>query len=87
LPDWAPIKLSTCKCDYSYQGLRADMSRGIGFMAVGWISVLLSWYLMQKFGRRVLFGAGLSLLTIIMFLVGILDCVPSQGAIWAKSTM
>jgi len=56
-------------------------------MAVGWVSVLLSWYLMQKLGRRVLFGAGLSMLTVIMFLVGILDCVPSQGAIWAKSTM
>jgi predicted RND superfamily exporter protein len=60
---------------------------GIGFMAIGWISVLLSWYLMQKFGRRVLFGVGLSVLTIIMFLVGILDCIPTQGAVWAKSSM
>lgn len=67
--------------------LYADTGRGIGFMAVGWVSVLLSWYLMQKFGRRVLFGVGLSVLTVIMFLVGILDCVPSQGAVWAKSTM
>lgn len=56
-------------------------------MAVGWISVIFSWYLMQKFGRRVLFGAGLAVLTVIMFLVGILDCVPAKGAIWAKSAM
>ncbi|KAF3035024.1 hypothetical protein E8E12_005931 [Didymella heteroderae] len=74
---------------FGLAGLDTDQAfnMGIGFMAVGWVSVLLSWYLMQKFGRRVLFGAGLSLLTVIMFLVGILDCVPSQGAVWAKSAM
>ncbi|KAJ4986660.1 Maltose permease MAL31-like protein 8 [Stagonosporopsis vannaccii] len=74
---------------FSLAGLDTDQaySMGIGFMALGWVSVLLSWYLMQKFGRRALFGVGLSVLTIIMFLVGILDCVPTRGAVWAKSTM
>lgn len=74
---------------FSLAGLDTDQAynMGIGFMAIGWVSVLFSWYLMQKFGRRVLFGAGLAVLTAIMFLVGILDCVPTQGAVWAKSTM
>lgn len=60
---------------------------GIGFMAIGWVSVLLSWYLMQKFGRRTLFGVGLTILTVLMFLVGILDLVPTTGATWAKSSL
>ncbi|KAL1592140.1 hypothetical protein SLS59_009908 [Nothophoma quercina] len=74
---------------FSLAGLGTDQAynMGIGFMAVGWISVIFSWYLMQKFGRRVLFGTGLAVLTVIMFLVGILDCVPAKGAIWAKSAM
>jgi SP family general alpha glucoside:H+ symporter-like MFS transporter len=60
---------------------------GLGFMAIGWVSVILSWYLMQKYGRRKLFGIGLVILTALMFLVGILDLVPTQGAVWAKSSL
>jgi sugar porter (SP) family MFS transporter len=60
---------------------------GIGFMAIGWVSVLLSWYLMQKFGRRTLFSVGLTTLMVLMFLVGILDLVPTTGATWAKSSL
>ncbi|KAF2475978.1 maltose permease [Lindgomyces ingoldianus] len=60
---------------------------GIGFMAVGWVSTCLSWWLMAKFGRRPLYNTGLALLTIIMFLVGILDVVPTHGALWAQSAL
>ncbi|KAF2017508.1 sugar transporter [Aaosphaeria arxii CBS 175.79] len=60
---------------------------GIGFMAVGWVSVILSWYLMQKFGRRPLYNLGLLILTIDMFLIGILDVVPAKGALWGQSAL
>jgi sugar porter (SP) family MFS transporter len=74
---------------FSLAGLNTDQAynMGIGFLAVGWISVLFSWYLMQKFGRRPLYNIGLVILTIIMFLVGILDVVPTKGAVWAQSAL
>jgi MFS family permease len=74
---------------FSLAGLNTEQAynMGIGFMAVGWVSVLFSWYLMQKFGRRPLYIIGLAILTIIMFLVGILDVVPTKGAVWAQSAL
>jgi sugar porter (SP) family MFS transporter len=74
---------------FSLAGLNTEQAynMGIGFMAVGWVSVLFSWYLMQKFGRRPLYIIGLAILTVIMFLVGILDVVPTKGAVWAQSAL
>ncbi|PSN71776.1 sugar transporter [Corynespora cassiicola Philippines] len=74
---------------FSLAGLNTEQAynMGIGFMAVGWISVIFSWFLMQKFGRRPLYIIGLAILTIIMFLVGILDVVPTKGAVWAQSSL
>lgn len=74
---------------FSLAGLNTEQAynMGIGFMAVGWVSTLLSWYLMQRFGRRPLYNIGLTILTIIMFLVGILDVVPTKGAVWAQSAL
>lgn len=63
----------------------------VGFLAVGFVGTLLSWILISKFGRRRIYNIGLALLTIIMFLIGILDCVPNYvnrpGVIWAQSTL
>lgn len=74
---------------FGLAGLNTDQAylMGIGFMAVGWISVLFSWFLMQKYGRRPLYNIGLTILMIIMFLVGILDVVKAKGAIWAQSAL
>jgi SP family general alpha glucoside:H+ symporter-like MFS transporter len=60
---------------------------GIGFLAVGWVSTVFSWYLMQKFGRRPLYNTGLTILMIIMFLVGVLDVVPTKGAVWTQTAL
>ncbi|KAF5875971.1 putative maltose permease protein [Botrytis fragariae] len=66
-----------------------DMS--VGFLAVGFVGTLLSWILISKFGRRRIYNIGLAMLTTIMFLIGILDCVPNYvnrpGVIWAQSTL
>lgn len=74
---------------FSLAGLNTKdaYNMGIGFMAVGWISVILSWFLMQKFGRRPLYNIGLTIQMIIMFLIGILDVVPAKGALWAQSSL
>lgn len=72
---------------FQQAGLNNEQSynMGIGFMAVGWVSTVMSWFLMQKFGRRPLYNIGLSIMTIIMFLVGILDVVPTKGAVWGQT--
>ncbi|KAF2868769.1 sugar porter family MFS transporter [Massariosphaeria phaeospora] len=72
---------------FGLAGLNTEQAylMAIGFMAVGWISVIFSWFLMQKFGRRPLYNTGLTILMIIMFLVGILDVVPTKGAVWAQT--
>jgi SP family general alpha glucoside:H+ symporter-like MFS transporter len=74
---------------FSLAGLNTQQAynMGIGFLAVGWVSTVFSWYLMQKFGRRVLYNSGLTILMTIMFLVGILDVVPTKGAVWAQSAL
>ncbi|KAI1820929.1 putative maltose permease [Xylaria intraflava] len=62
---------------------------GIGFLAVGWVSTVISWYLMGKFGRRRIFNTGLSLCVILMLIIGILDSIPGRpsGAVWAESSL
>ncbi|KAF2246430.1 maltose permease [Trematosphaeria pertusa] len=74
---------------FSLAGLNTEQAydMGIGFLAVGWVSTIFSWFLMQRFGRRILYNLGLTILMIIMFLVGILDVVPTKGAIWAQSAL
>ena len=44
---------------------------------------------MVKFGRRTLYNYGLSVLVVLQFVIGILDCVPGRpsGAIWAESAL
>lgn len=63
----------------------------VGFLAVGFVGTLLSWILIAKYGRRRIYNIGLAVLTTIMFIIGILDCVPNYenrpGVIWAQSTL
>jgi len=70
-------------------GKAFDMS--VGYLALGWVCTCLSWILISKFGRRRIYNIGLAVLTIIMFLIGILDCSPDfenrPAIIWAESTL
>ncbi|KAF2732675.1 sugar transporter [Polyplosphaeria fusca] len=74
---------------FNLAGLNTDQAynMGIGFMAVGWVSTIFSWFLMARFGRRPLYNTGLAILMIIMFLVGILDVVHTKGAVWAQVSL
>ena len=66
-----------------------DMS--IGYLAVGFVGTLLSWYLLSLLGRRFIYNTGLLALSLLMFLIGILDCAPNYssrpGVIWAQSAI
>ncbi|RYO93115.1 hypothetical protein DL766_010141 [Monosporascus sp. MC13-8B] len=62
---------------------------GIGFLAVGWVCTVLSWFLLARFGRRRIFNVGLSVLIFLMFIIGILDSIPGRppGVAWTESTL
>ncbi|SMR44099.1 unnamed protein product [Zymoseptoria tritici ST99CH_3D1] len=63
----------------------------LGFLGLGFLGTLLSWVLIIRYGRRVIYNVGLASLVVLMFLIGILDCVPSYSAnhplIWAQSSL
>jgi MFS family permease len=63
----------------------------VGYLAVGFVGTLLSWVLITKVGRRRIYNYGLATLTVMIFLIGILDCAPNYtnrpGVIWAQSTL
>ncbi|KAG0646904.1 Maltose transport MAL31 [Hyphodiscus hymeniophilus] len=84
--------LITGYCVYFFElaGLNPDnaFDFGVGVLAVGFVGSILSWFLIARFGRRDIYNWGLVLLTILVFLVAILDVVPrSQSVIWAQSSM
>ncbi|KAL7624244.1 hypothetical protein AAE478_005803 [Parahypoxylon ruwenzoriense] len=62
---------------------------GIGFLGVGWVCTVLSWFLIACFGRRRIFNVGLSVLIFLMFIIGILDSIPGRpsGVAWAESSL
>ncbi|EPE06962.1 maltose permease [Ophiostoma piceae UAMH 11346] len=54
-----------------------DMS--IGFMGMGFVGTIASWFLILRWGRRTIILAGLTVMMVLMFIVAILDCVPRPG--------
>ncbi|KAI2622825.1 putative maltose permease [Xylaria nigripes] len=70
-------------------GERDAFYLGIGFLAVGWVSTVISWYLMGQFGRRRIFNVGLSCCVALMLIIGILDSIPGRpsAVIWAESSL
>jgi len=58
-------------------------------LAVGFVGTIVSWFLLVRFGRRTIYNTGLASLVILMFIIGILDCIPGRpsGVTWAESTL
>lgn len=67
------------------QGSAFDM--GIGVTACGVLGNITSWFTVNRFGRRSLFVTGIFTLTVILFIIGILDVVPTSGAKWVQSSL
>jgi hypothetical protein len=64
---------------------------GVGFLAVGFLGTILSWFLLIYFGRRTICNSGLCLLAGLQIVIGILDCAPNYitrpSVIWAQSSL
>ncbi|KAH7079870.1 maltose permease [Paraphoma chrysanthemicola] len=58
---------------------------GVGVTACGVLGNALSWFTVNRFGRRFWFILGMSILTALLFLIGIMDVVPSSGAKWVQA--
>ncbi|KAK8094147.1 major facilitator superfamily transporter maltose permease [Apiospora hydei] len=76
---------------FKLAGLPTDKAfdMGIGFLAVGFVATIISWYLLTIFGRRPIYLHGLSALVVLQLLIGILDCIPGRpaGVAWAESSL
>ncbi len=61
---------------------------GVGLLAVGFVGTCLSWPLILRFGRRDIYNYGLVLLTLLVFLIGILDVASHTSTIsWVQSSL
>ncbi|KAJ9614246.1 hypothetical protein H2200_002382 [Cladophialophora chaetospira] len=78
---------------FQLAGLDGDKAfdMGIGYLALGWIGTVSSWFLMLRVGRRRIYNIGLLIMAIIMIVIGILDCAPDYldrpSIIWAQSSL
>lgn len=58
---------------------------GVGVTACGVAGNISSWFVVNSFGRRKIFIGGMAALTTLLFLIGIMDVVPSGAAKWVQS--
>ncbi|EEH07735.1 maltose permease [Histoplasma capsulatum G186AR] len=74
-------------------GLSTDdaYNMGISLLGVGFLGCILSWILLAYFGRRAIYSSGLLGLATILFIIGILDCVPNYmqrpSIAWVQTSM
>lgn len=75
---------------YEQTGLSANTSYASGLAGSGdaWFSTMISWLYLTRWGRRDIFLGGLSLLTTVLFLIGILACVhQTESVSWVQSIL
>ncbi|KAF9872166.1 sugar porter family MFS transporter [Colletotrichum karsti] len=76
---------------FQQAGLPTDKAfdMAIGFLAVGFLGTVISWYFLIHYGRRTIYLTGLAALVVLQLLIGILDCVPGRpsGVTWAESSL
>jgi SP family general alpha glucoside:H+ symporter-like MFS transporter len=73
---------------FSQAGLNATdtYKLNLGTTGIAWTGTVLSWFLLNKFGRRTIYVTGFAILTTVLLLIGILACPPQTSAIkWAQS--
>jgi len=60
---------------------------GLGVTGCGVVGNLISWTVINTLGRRKTFIAGMVALTTILFLIGILDVIPTSAAKWVQASL
>lgn len=59
---------------------------GVGVTACGVAGNALSWFVVNSYGRRPVFLAGMVSLTILLLVIGIMDVVPTDAAKWVQAS-
>jgi hypothetical protein len=59
---------------------------GVGVTACGVVGVIISWSAINNFGRRKLFISGMVGMTLVLFLMGILDFIHTSAARWVQAS-
>ncbi|KAK2757725.1 hypothetical protein FQN54_004694 [Arachnomyces sp. PD_36] len=74
---------------YQQAGLEVSQSfnMSLGQYGLGVIGTLLSWVLLNRFGRRTLYLGGLSMLLIVLFSVGLASLSRTTEASWAIGSL
>lgn len=60
---------------------------GVGVTSCGVIGNFISWTVLNNFGRRKSFVSGMVALTTILFLIGIMDIIPTPAAKWVQASL
>jgi len=60
---------------------------GVGVTSCGVVGNLISWAVLNNFGRRKSFLGGMIALTIVLFLIGIMDVIPTAAAKWVQASL
>ncbi|CRK30939.1 hypothetical protein BN1723_003692 [Verticillium longisporum] len=74
---------------YFFQLAGPDVSKsfdlGVGVTACGVARNITSWFVVERFGRRIVFLSVMGTLTVLLILIGIMDVVPASGAGWVQA--
>lgn len=62
-------------------------SLGVGVTSCGVVGNLISWTVVNNFGRRKTFITGMIAMTIVLFLIGIMDVIPTSAAKWVQASL
>lgn len=60
---------------------------GVGVTSCGVVGNLISWAVLNNFGRRKSFVSGMVALTTVLFLIGIMDVIPTPAAKWVQASL
>jgi hypothetical protein len=60
---------------------------GVGVTSCGVIGNFISWTVLNNFGRRKSFVSGMVALTTILFLIGVMDIIPTPAAKWVQASL
>ncbi|ANB13674.1 Mal31p [Sugiyamaella lignohabitans] len=82
-------------CNYFFIQAGLDNQKafymGVGTTAIGFVGTALTWVVLSYAGRRTIFNYGLSVMTLLLFIIAILDCAPSYssnlGFSWAQASL
>jgi hypothetical protein len=62
-------------------------SLGVGVTSCGVVGNLISWSVVNNLGRRKSFISGMIAMTIVLFLIGIMDVIPTSAAKWVQASL